>query len=257
MAQERKEKVSTLEKGDIYFFYRPKVEEESPESREDVQRLYMVLHPEKEKKYRLSIIGRKRMPDPAVSGKERYWGFVQVVRKDPKAIRDELREEKYRTKTRGEREIPAARPLGEGIYRIARHGNHTHLLYSLELPKEPGEPQEEFQIEEEASYIMSIKNPEKPTPPSAGLGEARQAEYPKKLQEVFRDRRFADVDPPEFMDHEGTQFVLVAALEDIKEDMGIDLETENESRASADVFKDLKLDRSKHPTKPLFEGEWE
>mgnify|MGYP001088956072 CR=1 FL=1 len=251
------EKVKTLERGDIYFFYRPKIEEEEPESLEEVQRLYMVLHPEGEEKYRLSIIGRKKLPDPSASGKSRYWGFVDLVRKDPKKLRDELGRDRYHTKTRGEREVPEARPLGEGIYRISRHDGHTHLLYALELPKQPGEAQQEFQLEEEASYIISVKNPEKPTPRQAGLSEARDAEYPKKLQKKFRDRRFADADPPEFMDHEGTQFIMVAASEDIQEELGIELQTEKESKASADVFKDLRVDKSKHPVKPLFEGEWE
>ena len=59
------------------------------------------------------------------------------------------------------------------------------------------------------------------------------------------------------MDREGTEFLLVAASEDIGEELGIELKTENESHMSADVIKDLKVNKKKHPAKPLFKGEWE
>ncbi len=34
------------ERGEIYFFYRPKVSVEEPHSRDDVQHMYLVLRPE-------------------------------------------------------------------------------------------------------------------------------------------------------------------------------------------------------------------
>ncbi|MCO5576789.1 hypothetical protein L7F22_030609 [Adiantum nelumboides] len=41
--------VDILEKGEVFFFYRPKVETEHPTSVDDIQRMYMVLKPEHSK----------------------------------------------------------------------------------------------------------------------------------------------------------------------------------------------------------------
>jgi hypothetical protein len=73
----------------------------------------------------------------------------------------------------------------------------------------------------------------------------------------FRGRRFSEADPPELMDREGAEFVLVGASEDIEDELGVKLKPKNESEASADMFKDLRIDKSKRTTKPLLEGEWE
>jgi hypothetical protein len=37
--------VKVLEEGHLFFFYRPKVEQESPESIDDIQRLMLVMRP--------------------------------------------------------------------------------------------------------------------------------------------------------------------------------------------------------------------
>ena len=250
------ETTQTLERGNIYFLYRPRVEEEDPESLEDVQNMYMVLSPHGKDEYRLGIIGRKRLPDPGAR-QERIWGFIEGIEKDPKKIVGELGEEEYETKTRGTRHRPAARPAGEGVYRIVRHEDHTHLVYALELPKSPGEVQDELELEDEASYVISVKNPKKPSPESAGLPRDRNADYPKSLQEKFEDRRFIDADPPKLLDYEGSQFVLISAAEDVKEDLGIELRPQDEDESRAEIFNDLRLEKSKQPIEPLMEGEWE
>lgn len=255
MADEREETVETLERGNVYFFYRPRVEEEEPEGKEDLQNLHLVLSPHGGDDYRLGIIGRKRLPDPEAR-QERMWGFVEMVTHDPKRIVDALGEEEYETKTRGTRHRPAARPAGEGVYRIVRHDDHTHLVYALELPDEPDEVQRELRVEEEASFILSIKNPEKPAPRNAGLPEEREADYPSDLADRFRDRRFAEADPPRFLDYEGSQFVLISASEDVEAELGIELDPARESESTAEIFNDLRLEKSKQPVEPLFEGEW-
>ncbi len=246
----------SLERGNIYFFYQPKVEEDSPGGLSDIQRFYMILNPEEKERFRLTIIGNKKMPDPSRSGHKRFWGFVDTVRKSPDSLMSQLEGEIYRTKTRGERRLPPGRPAGEGVYRIIRHEDHTHLAYALELPEKPGKPQEQFNIEEEASYIISIKNPESGSPQAAGLAEERKAELPKYLQEKFRGRRFVEADPPEFLDKEGIEFILISASVNIEEELGVTLHPQNEDEHSADIFKTLRLDRSEHPVKPLLQGEW-
>ncbi|MFW5887992.1 MAG: hypothetical protein ACOCUH_04270 [Bacteriovoracia bacterium] len=249
-------KAQTLEKGNIYFFYRPKVEEESVEGIKDVQRMYMVLSPEKHKDYRLAIIGRKHLPDPSKKGKGKIWGFVDMVAKSPDEIEKELQEEHYDTKTRGQRTIPAARVAGEGVYRIVNHNGHTHLAYSLELPKKEGEVQKEFEINDEASYIINIKNPEKPAPKNTGLSNKKQAHFPKTLQNKFEDRKFYALNPPHYLDYEGAEFIMVSAAKDIKNELGITLNTEDENQNDADVYNDLHIDKEKHPVEPLFKGKW-
>jgi hypothetical protein len=250
------DQLKILESGNIYFFYRPRIGEEDPSGLEEIQRMYMVLSPHGKRSYRLMVIGQKKLPDPSRSGHRRYWGFVDQVGDDPKAVERELQAHRYSTKTRGERELPAARPAGEGIYRIVRHGSHTHLVYALELPERIGEVQEELNIEDEASYILSIKNPAKPAPRGAGLPGKESAQYPKRLKKVFRDRQFSEAAPTDFLDYPHTQFMLVAAADSIADDLGIELQPQHETQATAEIINDLKLEKSKHPLKPLFAGEW-
>jgi hypothetical protein len=205
--------------------------------------------------YRRIVLGRKKLPDVEGRG-ERFWGFIDMVSQNPEKIEDELDQEVYRTKTRGERELPAARPAGEGVYRIVAHGNHTHLVYALELPKKPGPVQKELNIEPEASYIFSVKNPEKGSPPQAGLSRGQKAEYPKRLQEKFGDRRFINAEP-ELLDYEGAEVMLIGAREDPEEELGLKLQPQSETEWTADIFKDLHMEKSEHPQEPLFKGQWE
>lgn len=256
MARKQQHDVRTLENGHVYFLYRPRVEEHEPREQEDLQQLYMVLSPHGKKSYRLALIGREKMPDPENKGRGRYWGFIETVEHSGRKLAEGLTEETYETKTRGTRHRPAARPAGEGVYQIVRHDDHTHLVYALELPRKPGEVQEELNIEDEASYILSIRNPDSGAPPRAGLPKRERAEYPKKLEEAFRGRKFADADPPDFLDHEGAEFLMISASEDPEQELGIKLDRDKESRTSADIFRDLHVHKSETPVKPLFEGEW-
>lgn len=255
--QKPQDQVETLEQGHIYFFYRPRVEQEQPQGAEDIQRLSMVIHPYDKARYRLLQIGRRRLPDPAQGGQARFWGFVDSVTSRPEKTEKALQGRTYRTKTRGERHTPAARPAGEGVYRILRHDDHTHLVYALELPRKPDEVQQELNIEQDASYIISIKNPEAGSPRSAVLSEKQQAKYPQKLQKVFRGRKFSECDPPDFLDKPGTELLLIGASEDVTDELGIRLDPDRETRSTADIFKDLKLDKTQHPLDPLFKSEWE
>ena len=62
---------------------------------------------------------------------------------------------------------------------------------------------------------------------------------------------------PQLLDQEGTELVLIGADEDVPRELGIELQTENENLDSAELFKDLELDRSRYRTKPLTEGQWQ
>jgi hypothetical protein len=151
--------------------------------------------------------------------------------------------------------MPEARPVGEGRYAIVDHDGHTHLAYVLELPPEPGPAQRTFNIEREASYIVAVRNPEAPAPPGAGLGSKQRAELPPELVEHFRGRRFAPVDTPELLDHEGVELVLIGAREDAERELGIELDAQSERLETADLFRKLRLPRERVPVEPLARGE--
>ena len=238
--------VQPLEKGDIYFFYRPRIQEKEPEGSSDVQRFYMVLSTAD--RYRLLVIRHKKLPEPQASGRRQHWGFVHMVRQDPTAITAELSGTEYETKTGGRRHQPGARPAGEGVYEILRHGDHTHLVFELELAEEPG-------LVQEASYIISVKNPQVGGPQAAGPPGEDEVEFPTYLLDVFQGHRFANVDPPDFLDHEGTEFVLISASGDIGKELGIELDTEKETLETAELFRSLKMDKDKKP-EPLLKGHW-
>jgi hypothetical protein len=258
MAQQNDPGTRTLERGNIYFVYTPRVhspgEETKVESFEDIERTYMILSVQGQRRYRRIVVGRKRLPDVQDS-RERFWGFVDIVGERPEKIEHELEEIRYATATRGERVRPEARPAGEGIYRIVEHGNHNHLIYALELPQEPGPVQRELNIEPEASYILSVKNPEASSPPGVGLGTRQKFEYPERLQSMFRGRRFLPAEP-ELLDYEGVEVLLIGSSENPEEELGIQLNPQPESEWSADIFKDLHMERSHHPVEPLLTGEW-
>lgn len=152
-----------LERGDVFFFYRPRVGIEEVRSLQEVQRFFFVLHPDGDARLREIIVGSKRLPE--VEPHERAWAFVARVTDSAAYAREELGGRIYQTKTRGERVQPDTRAAGEGRYAIVDHDGHSHLAYALELPQEPGEAQRTFRIEREASYIVAVRNPDAPTPP--------------------------------------------------------------------------------------------
>jgi len=69
-----------VEKGDIYFAYRPRIAEDVAESLSDVQRFYMVMKPEGRSRLRVAMLGRKRLP--RARDHERIWGLIGA-RTDP------------------------------------------------------------------------------------------------------------------------------------------------------------------------------
>jgi hypothetical protein len=242
-----------VEKGDVFFFYRPRVEQSEAEGLADVQRFFMVLKPQGSAPFRVATLGRKRLP--SVETHERIWGFVDAVVKRGSDIEAELKEHRYETKTRGERTVPAARPAGEGIYALVQRGRNLHLIYELELPERPGPVQRELNIPRQGAFILSIRNPEAPSPPAAGLPPREEAHYPKSLQREFRGRRFAAADP-RLLDYEGAEFILIGARTDPERAYDLDIAAEHESADSADIFRKLKLSRREHPLAPLFAGKW-
>jgi hypothetical protein len=221
--------IRVTERGDVFFFYRPRVRGEDgrlpPRAADDVQRFLVVLAPDGADRYRLLTVGRKRLPGASRTSRERHWGWVMKVAGEPAGLALELGGYRYDTKTRGLRVQPSARPAGAGRYAIARHGAHAHLAYVLARPSTPGPVQRELGIEAAASLVVSVRNPHWPTPPSANAGLSPEAEafFPPELQAAFRGRRWAALEPAH-LDREGAELVLVGTRDDPAAELGLQLD---------------------------------
>lgn len=258
--KQKKSNIEIIEQGDIFFFYRPKVDTEEVKDIKDVQRFYMVTTPEKQKKndiYRLFLIGQKQLPEiieGKSTSKEKNWALNILTTSNPDDVHKELLPAEYTTETKGKRRLAAAAPAGEGKYKIVKHDNHTELAYLLELPEIPGPTQKEFEIKKEASYIISVKNPEVNIPGFATVSE-KKPEYPKHIKEKFGDRRWINIEDPQLLDYENTQVLLIGARKkDVEEELDIDIDEQKETENTADIFKELKVRKEQVPLKPLMKG---
>ena len=277
--------VEVLEKGDIFFFYRPKakvIDDGSGgdvKSIEDIRRFFMVTataaNTENEQqqqfdgtnsktpkegespRYRLFVIGKKSLPEIRTTEarrSERYWSKVGGIFENPQELTGELLSDEFR---KGD----AARAVGEGKYAIVKHQDHAELAYVLEMPEEPGEAQRELGIEKEASYIVSIINPKVPVPAEYPSSE-EPPNYPESiLKEFGENENFISLARDlRFINFQNAQMILVGAREGrdvIQKEFGIDIKEEKETVHSADIFSKLKIEKDKVPTKPLIEGKFE
>jgi hypothetical protein len=133
--------LGVIERGHIYFFYRPKVEHEEVHSIDDVRNLMMLLVPSPpgfsvhdgnearskdvsgademnlvaqgadaapapastgdKKHFRLIIIGKKSLPSPEHGKHDPFWATVITVGENLHDLEEGLGEKSYETKTRG------------------------------------------------------------------------------------------------------------------------------------------------------------
>ncbi|KAL8556684.1 hypothetical protein ACS0TY_004219 [Phlomoides rotata] len=296
-------RVEIQERGEVFFFYRPKVNRDEAHGADDVQRMYMVLRPESGEKpvelkqdprcsgkeaaaeddrkedkaggggqgsqqvniekqtlLRFIVMGRKSLPDPTNKSTP-FWGFVEMVTTNIQHIKSALKGEEYDTATRGHRHLPDCRAAGEGVFRILRHNSgsskmHTHLIYKLEYPVEgeEGEAQEALNIAREASFLIQIKNPDQNAASQfRGLKKKRKAAFPAQLQGQFGHRRYSPADPPDFLNYEGCEFLLISASDDIEQELGLELKTEEDDECS-DLIQ--TFGETAASTRPLFHGTW-
>jgi hypothetical protein len=277
------EDVKILEQGDIFFFYRPKVNSKEIKSIDDIRRFYMVLCPEDEQKiidnntnndtttkdkklYRLFVIGKKSLPEirkTKARSSERFWAQVGGIFYESKKLGEDLASEEFR---KGD----AARPVGEGKYAIIEHQNHTELAFILEMPQEIGEAQKELGIEKEATYIITVINPNKSVPESYSTAEAERPKYPEDIEKylINSQKRFISLSQNlNLINYQNAQVVLIGAREGkdiIKQEIGLDIETEDEGEdkknlllSSSDIFTKLKLRKEQVPIKPIIEGKFQ
>ena len=194
--------INILQRGNVYFFYRSKIEKNG------VQRFFLVLRPEKQESYHLLIIGKKRLP---VKKEKSYFAFLEAIKESKNDLLQTLGEKHYSTKTRGERTLPFCYCLGEGKYLLLAHGNHTHFIYQLVHPTQIKKSQEEFHIQKEDDYLISVKNPQIGVElRGIGLDKRQKVNYPTNLQEKFSSGyHFVPLNPADFLNYEGAELLLI------------------------------------------------
>ncbi|MDN5846244.1 MAG: hypothetical protein L0H53_08230 [Candidatus Nitrosocosmicus sp.] len=162
----------------------------------------------------------------------------------------------YSTETKGpDRIVPAAIPTGEGKYSISKHDNHTELAYILELPEKLGPSQTEFQIQKEASYIISIKNPEINIEAFSSFSN-KKPDYPEELKQLFGSKRWISAESADLLNYENTQFLLIGARKKDVEELGIEIDEEAENEKTAELLAKLHIDKNNVPDKALFTGKF-
>jgi hypothetical protein len=253
---------SILEKGIIYFFFRPCVNITEPQGIEDVARSFIVLRPlplgaklgdgplEDSGNARLLALPKKMLPK---SKRDRFLIFVDKANAHIKDLREQFAGNEYATKTVGY--VPflfyklsrlirkyststtePATPFAEGVYAITSTGRESHLAYQLTVPSTIGEIQKELGLHEKGSFVVSAKNPEAPGPANATLDNP--AKYPESLQKKFRNLRWMPLEPA-LLDYEGTQVLFIG------EGLG-DL-----GRSVEEMSKDAKDDEKEKPVEEI------
>ena len=172
---------SILEKGIIYFFFRPRVNIEDPHGMGDVARSFFVLRPtplgadfnagqgpmDKDARCRLLMLPKKKFP---TSAKEKDMAFVEKAGQSMKDLQENfIASSTYQTKTVGESTVEEARPYAEGVYAITTTKRASHLAYELTIPAFLGEIQENFGLHHRGSWLVQSKNPKFPGPPTGQL----------------------------------------------------------------------------------------
>lgn len=243
-----------LEQGDIFFFHRPGLDAPMTAEGEELEPVFLVLHPLRQRRYRVLTLGKRRLPPPLKSGAparggERFWARVDGLPESPGALRAALGAYRPEGAPPGVPALPPARPAGDGVYALARHGDHVHLAYALKHPDRAGPLQRGLGIEDEASFIVTVKNPE-------FIERAGAPDYPPGLKARFQERKYLPLDPPAFLDYPGADLLFITVRRAVGKELGIPLGQEDEGRRSAEMMRDLRARRRDAPVEPLFEGEW-
>lgn len=195
---------SILQKGNIYIFYRPKIQHSYASHIDDVQGLLLVLKPELNENYIIIRIGRKRLPEEEI-----FFSFIEKVCHSASEVKNLFSKESYKTSTDEIHEINAAQCVAEGKYLLIDHDDHAHLCFQLDNFEKDSDLLKEFHLKEAADYLISVKNPKKHTPKGVGLPASEKAIYPEELQNYFSNYRFIPLKSPEFLNYEGAEFLII------------------------------------------------
>jgi hypothetical protein len=124
----------------------------------------------------LLVVGKKQLPE----GTHGYFLFIEGTNKNKEELLNSLKEKSHKV-GKGKTTDPAAHCLAEGKFIFANHDKHTHFIYQITNPAQLKEIQQEFNLQKEDDYLISVKNPEFGTM----LNPKEKVNYPKNLQEKF------------------------------------------------------------------------
>jgi hypothetical protein len=241
---------SVTELGHIHFFYRPKVDLDV-KGIEDVHSLYILLTP-MSGKHRLITLPKKILP--GMHKRKKHYAFVGRVSENIDDIIAELAEQTY-TKTTGGHRKARSCVLATGVYGIFFHDGHTHLGYVIEYPTNITDLHKQFNLEQEGSYVISVKNP---TAESKNFVKKKRPNFPSQMMGHFSNKEWVPLQPY-FLEFPGTELMLVESkssatsgnireLEDFSDE-------ETMCAAPADIFQKIKTDKYELPTDPV-RGKW-
>lgn len=235
-----------IEKGHVYFLYRPKVGVEGDvKNMVDVQKLIMILSPhDTGHNHRMLLLPKKKLPK--IDTHQRHMAIIDVVSKNIDDLSDALKASSYRTKTRGTHSIPPARLLGRGSYLISYHDQDdtARFLYVLDHPSEITSVQKAFNIEQSGHFIIVLKN-----------ADLLQHGISNEIIDKYEGKNFIPVLNSHLLDIEKSQIVMIGGSKDIKKEKGGEdiieksrLESDEDVR---EMFKELHLSRTENPSDPL------
>ncbi len=230
---------SILEKGIVYFFFRPRVNVTDPQNVNDIARSYIVLRPlphgaalsdgtiPSGHNCRLIALPKKVLP---VSGKDRFLVFVEKAKASFQELKDDfMSASDYATKSQGTSHTPPVTPVAEGVYAITSTGRESHLAYMTTIPSSLGEVQDDIGLRDSGSFIVSAKNPKYPSPANASIGQ--DPGYSEEIMTEFRDLRWMPLQP-KLLDYVNTQFLLIG------ESRGVDGATVDETEEGKEGVKE-------------------
>lgn len=243
--------IQVLGKGNLYAFYRPKVEENNPTGPQDIQRFFLVLQLG-DAHFSLLALGKKRMP--VESSHRLEYAFVENVADSKETLHTYLEKKTYDTATQGKRHLPAARAVAEGKFILFQHRNVAQFAYELQMQKK-GPSQDDFDLLPKANYVISIKNPHHEG--NKGLPKEERANYPEKLQRAFGDYKFTPLRDLEYLRYKGAEILLIDDKSGDEEFMTDEIKKALDSFPHKKIEKELKLDRANVSKDPLKTGQWQ
>lgn len=214
----------------------------------------------------------------------RIWSVVSDVGPRLEAIIGKMGEQRYSTRTRGERVVAPSRPAARGRYSFVLYRadppstRQVRLCYAISHPshEEFGEVQKQLGIRPKSSILLSMRNPTVPTSgtdaPATGLPESQRADMSKEeLQEVFGGEtqeggtRYGRPEDVELLDREGVELLLTRERNQQQISSGSGEQQANALANAAkadtnninnqDIFSELHTSFHEHPPDAL-EGVW-
>ena len=205
-----------LERGDIFILYQPSAVDELRLAPSD-ERFYLLLHPRRGQNHRL-IMMSKSHPATTDAGKGGssacYWGVIDEIIRTDRLLQERFVKARGTFHQPNDHALLSMRAAGMGDYTLLQRGDDTHLAYALMEPLPCGHAESALHIPPAATYQIRVKHPDAAAPPEMVQPEMtcvdeHKASLPSNLLRCFEDRHFISADPPQLLDHEGVEFLLL------------------------------------------------